>query len=608
MRKEIDILEFFRSKESSLLDEVVNLLIFSSTEKDFAFNLADCILVSLTVDQKVISQWFESSPNRAPRLAKALVDSGLDEEVAKQISNRMDRLSDYATKHIFGTLYGEEFDRQKIAILITDYLLYEKRRHQNYGLSIELADLFWEILGPFGDNSNCAGGTKCLVKGELGLMLVLISDSGNITIELTAQRDNSRLAELILLISDKKPSIVFEDDRSTIAFHERSEFQVCTVFSPWGAKKTRIKESRRDSKYNLLSSEVMLVPETINRVSEATIVFVPSSWLDRTAGTDGEFKRELILERKIQAVIQLPNKTLPGPSIPFALLVINTSKKNELVRFIDASGDKFINVTRKRQNRLANYKLISNLVHSEKSDESIAKDIPVQEILKTQANLSVGRFVVPIDVRRAENEIRNRAKQVGVLGDHFEIIRCQSIPQDDKENNEDRPSGQWVYELSPSNIDEYGIINWGSSLREVSFDTKWEGRIEQQLIRKDDILLSIKGSIGKCTHVEHAHENDVIASQSFVILRSKHKEIYPEVLVRFLNSSLGKILLSSIKTGSTVPLIKMGDLKKVIVPILSEQEQQKIGENNGNFIMEAKSYRKKKKELDRKVLEFWPSL
>lgn len=132
-------------------------------------------------------------------------------------------------------------------------------------------------------------------------------------------------------------------------------------------------------------------------------------------------------------------------------------------------------------------------------------------------------------------------------------------------------NGHKFNEILISNIDEYGVIK--GPFKEVKIDTNQP----KNRLRKGDLIFSIKGTVGKCALVSEEPQN-LLAGQSFVIIRVKDPKWTPELLYWQLNSNMIKDFLRHSATGAVVQLIKMDDLKNLPIVIatakLNEQAQE----------------------------------
>jgi restriction endonuclease S subunit len=82
---------------------------------------------------------------------------------------------------------------------------------------------------------------------------------------------------------------------------------------------------------------------------------------------------------------------------------------------------------------------------------------------------------------------------------------------------------------------------------------------------------------------------NIIASSSVYILRLKDKNIMPEYLTIYLNSSDGQKQLTESSTGATIKSIKKNDLENIEIIMPNLEKQKKIIEvyHTNNKLQEA---------------------
>jgi type I restriction enzyme M protein len=93
-----------------------------------------------------------------------------------------------------------------------------------------------------------------------------------------------------------------------------------------------------------------------------------------------------------------------------------------------------------------------------------------------------------------------------------------------------------------------------------------------QFLRPDDIVLIIKGSVGKVGIVPQGAPppgpGGWVAGQSGIILRvNERSTIEPKVLAMELRSPFGQELLKTVSSGATIPLIQLKELLRLQVPV-----------------------------------------
>ena len=149
------------------------------------------------------------------------------------------------------------------------------------------------------------------------------------------------------------------------------------------------------------------------------------------------------------------------------------------------------------------------------------------------------------------------------LSDLVNIYRVQhmqsALPED----------GIEYIEIGGSEIGPFGNIEGGVKkyIHEASRD-----RLNQATLERGDVILCIRGSVGKVALIGSEKTDKPIApNQSFVKLSFKkmqrENEINPELLFWWLNSTISKELIASKALSQGVPRLSIMDVANLLIPI-----------------------------------------
>lgn len=124
-------------------------------------------------------------------------------------------------------------------------------------------------------------------------------------------------------------------------------------------------------------------------------------------------------------------------------------------------------------------------------------------------------------------------------------------------------------------------------------------------LRTGDILLSIRGSIGKTALVSEEFEGTVPSSQLVVVRPRKHVVNY-KYLFRVLSSKIVQKQLDYLKVGQVISYVTMLGLRHLLIPFPSLQEQVRIADRveelEKRHTKASEAREKIKQEIDR-ILE-----
>lgn len=322
-----------------------------------------------------------------------------------------------------------------------------------------------------------------------------------------------------------------------------------------------------------LMGEVLQLRHMLAQTSEQVVTFVMSGFLSRTAAGEKQFKRDMIKQGLLHAVIALPAKLFNNTAVQVNALVFDKHKKAESVLFIDASGEHFIKKEGKR-NVLQN---ISEIISLYRGDEDafteynnpyglldLAVHANPEDIAKNDFNLLPSRYVLSNEQKELNHFLTNN--ETIVLSKIADLIGPQAI--------KDEAGGEVTYY-------EYGLNNLNSIGEFVGEGKKVTtnsqvSRAENQLLQKNDILIVNKGSVGKIAFVEQLPAVNAMPSQAFTIVRINRRlsDIQPVALFQYLLSPMGQLQLESMATGITVTMVGTKDLKNMRIPMFSPQQTE----------------------------------
>ena len=128
-------------------------------------------------------------------------------------------------------------------------------------------------------------------------------------------------------------------------------------------------------------------------------------------------------------------------------------------------------------------------------------------------------------------------------------------------------------------------------------------------------MLIVKGSAGKVGVVPSSApepgEGGWVIGQSAIILRVESDEIDPHSLFTYLRSNIGQSLLKNITADSTIPFIKLSDLKELQVVIPETKQKEEISKTLKREDDISKQIKKLQKKIvvDRTVIsKYFPTV
>lgn len=376
------------------------------------------------------------------------------------------------------------------------------------------------------------------------------------------------------------------------------EFDVTVAFPPLGLK-------YKDEPIDLfgrfsgrsLFGEVFHIKHCLAQTKRKAIIAVPQGFLFRTSAGEKDLKSDLVTGGFLEAVIALPGSLLRNTNIPIALIVLNKAhefRSHFETVFVDASSQNFFS-TQLGKNTLQNIDEIVQLVKSRISGQ-FSEIVSADQCEANSYNLLPNRYVLSQEQKKLQSILESN--EVVVLEDIANLIRPQSVRSKDA-------SVEDFYEVMLNDVPGNGYIK--TPERTIGVGPKLLRRANQLLLQPHDVLVSVKGTIGRVGIVPESFEGKWLAGQAFQIIRLEpgSQIIDPHVLYMYLKSSVCNDILKSRAAGATVQMIQIRDMKKLPVIVLSREQQLKVLENFQKEIKIQKEIEQLQRQLDAVKDKFW---
>ena len=407
----------------------------------------------------------------------------------------------------------------------------------------------FQLYAPFSNSFNIAYYTNKKVFAE--------SHTDELTIEIIKILDNINI-EFHRTDILEKPSFV-----------QNNKLQVfdCTVaFPPMGVK-TKSFLFINDS-YNRFkiyqgkgSLDVAQFEHILAQTRRKAVVLMPTGFTFR-GGVEEKFRKYLIDNNWLEAIIQLPANLLIGTGIETTFFVINKDKNHDNIYFMNLKDKQFIN-KKGRQLILNNIDKIIEMYKEKREIENIASVVSNFEVMENNYSFSVNRYIFSkkdLKIKKILDEYPSKKLQ------DIATIRKSQLIEDEKE-------GITAYEISPSDFKAFGFTLESGKVKKINQQYK---KYETYKLLPNDILISTKGTVGKVALIGEIVE-PMIASQAIHIIRlDSNYTVEPKFLYMFLKSNIGQTLIKRLSTGTIMPQITTKEIRELKIPIPSIEQQQKI--------------------------------
>ena len=315
-----------------------------------------------------------------------------------------------------------------------------------------------------------------------------------------------------------------------------------------------------------LYGDIIHVRHLLSQCRKQAIAVITESILQRTAGKEWGFKKQLLEAGMIKAVVRLPSSSLAPYRETPCLMILDKQRHHHDLMIFDASIKYFRAHTKRvriypQPDTLRNLDVIYQQIE-EQEISAHSRLVSYDELAANDYNLQIDRYLT----KTPSKQLKAVSSETVPLSELADLIRGQSVKSDDVLN------GDQFLEVMVSDISAEGVIEQASKPVIVN---KYRERALQQRLRPGDILLVIKGHTGKVGLVPTICGNNWIASQSFQIIRLKKGTWIkdPVVLFQYFSSSVGQAVLRQLRSGASVPLLQTRDIKKLPVPRMTDDEQ-----------------------------------
>ena len=329
--------------------------------------------------------------------------------------------------------------------------------------------------------------------------------------------------------------------------------------------------------------------------TKVTVAFANLGVLfSKSLGTD-YFREKLINNNWIDSIILLPAGTFSNTSIQGALLVLKKDRNlKDKIQFIDFSNCKKDD-SAKRGHLIIKDGEINNLLktYKEKKENDYSVLIKPETIKSNNYDLNFAKYFISKEDKNIFRTLKNR--ETLTLDSLVEFIRPLAIRKSFE--------GQTLGEAMISDIDKIGELNKIERKTTVSDD--FLSRAKNTFLRKGDLLISIKGTVGKIGIVRK-NLIDTIPGPSLCVLRIRPSALIDsESIFLYLRSEIGQRIITNSSQGATIPFLSIKELKNLDIPIPNQNEAIKTTKISKKLKELNQSIEKMQLDLDKYTREGW---
>jgi len=290
--------------------------------------------------------------------------------------------------------------------------------------------------------------------------------------------------------------------------------------------------------------------ENVSRsFGDQAVILVTAGALTERSVSTSEIREKLVRYNLLDAVINLPRGVHLATNIPTALLVLRKGRlADDPVRFIDCSEQALTEDAIDR--------IVTGL--RSKADDTLGALASRSELASNGYHLSVALY----DKGSATAKLQSLSN-TKTLRELVDIVRSQSFKQ--VKANEGHKETLRFREAAISDIDDAGLLTEPS--REIEIASNQLRQADRQKLQDGDILLSVKGSVGRVALVSDNCGDDWLSGQIFMILRPKSGKVTSQYLFRFLKSDLCQAYFTELAAGASIQTLRSETVETLPVPI-----------------------------------------
>jgi hypothetical protein len=384
---------------------------------------------------------------------------------------------------------------------------------------------------------------------------------------------------------------------------DQAQWPVAIAAPPWGGRTRELlindpwlPPSPLDCPSAIKESEARRVFAAHQRCSGTTYALMSPGIAARTSKDLEYFREELVQKNWLDAVIALPSGGYSASNLEGLLLVLKKDRAvGDPIQMV-AAQELLIQKKEKSSKQLWDMNGVKELTQllNQRRDSSYTRLISAQELQANGFSFQVSRYLHSEDDLVLQRYLDSRTTvQLGDLAEIRRPVASLGRQEDD---------GIKVREATPGDIDDSGQLHQGSKVIRLPEAALAKGR--QHILEPGDVLLSIKGGLGKVAVVQDL-ENPTVPGQAFCVVRLRpNAPLTPAALVQYLRSAVGQTLLNKAGQGAAVSFVPMGEVKglPVVIPNSSElQRAESLEQESVALSREVKELSRRLQQLSRQA-------
>lgn len=379
--------------------------------------------------------------------------------------------------------------------------------------------------------------------------------------------DQAYISKMIFNLLDINADIVISDGLTS----QLPSFDKAYVYPPIALRTSTsvsdLASSNKEFFNTRTSAEWLFVNRIIEKLSSNRKIVALLAPRCLFSVSDLEYRNFLVDNKMIEGIIQLPAGLLSYTSIPTVLVLF--SFNNDKTKVLDAS-QMFT-----RRGRFVDIDVNSILEAYKKSDEISNDELKKSDNLTPSSILAKNKSIV-LKYPKAISDV-----SVIFQGSQYTLKNFESLLSDTETKTK----------LLTSNDIEDGLIQWDK----LKCINNPDSKLQKFKLQKNDIIMTSKSSKVKIAIFDNDSDDDVILTGGMLCIRPNSDIISPLFLKMFLDSQIGKEILSGIQKGVIIQTITVSALNSITISCPPIELQNDISKK---YKLKLSMYSALKKELE----------
>lgn len=319
-----------------------------------------------------------------------------------------------------------------------------------------------------------------------------------------------------------------------------------------------------------LPFEAAQIERLAPRATRAFTTIVPDGFLFRENRQETALRQSLSKQYDA-TVMSLPSGIfMPASGVQTSIVRLERKPSQRSVLMVDGRSMEKPSTGKTLELQIARH--LEEFQDLRPRDEERGALIEWDELAASNFSLLPERYIKSENLAKIEDSLKDRP--TATLEQVATIERAKA-PLQMRDPDEDPPLT--AMEIAPADL-EGGVVN--EPRRQLAFEADQEGAIAKVTVQPGDVLVSIKGNVGKVglvglgASLAEIMKDPWVVSQSLAIIRLKPGSPIssPEVLNAILTAPWVQEKLESMSGGATVRTLPISALRSLAIPIPTREE------------------------------------